>query len=106
MAHDALKTSGIAAGVINMHALKRLDRAAVEHAARATGRIVTVEEHSIIGGLGGAVAEVIAELGVSRLTRVGIRDVFCTEVEPYPDLLRIHGLDVAGVEAAVRAALK
>lgn len=106
LAHDALKASGIAAEVINMHTLKPLDRAAVERAARATGRIVTVEEHSIIGGLGGAVAEVIAELGVGRLTRVGIRDVFCTEVEPYPELLRIHGLDVAGVEAAVRAALK
>jgi transketolase len=106
LVHDALKTSGIAAGVVNMHTLKPLDRAAIERAARTTGRIVTVEEHSIIGGLGGAVAEVIAELGIGRLTRVGIRDVFCTEVEPYPELLRIHGLDAAGVEAAVRATLQ
>jgi transketolase len=106
LAHEALKASGIAAGVINMHTLKPLDRAAVERAARATGRIVTVEEHSIIGGLGGAVAEVIAELGVGRLRRVGVRDVFCTEVEPYAELLRIHGIDVAGVVAAVRAMLQ
>ena len=104
-AHDTLQANGIAAGVINMHTLKPLDRAAIERAARATERIVTVEEHSVIGGLGGAVAEVIAELGLGRLSRVGIRDVFCTEVEPYPDLLRTHGLDVAGVAAAVRAAL-
>jgi transketolase len=106
LAHAALRAGGIAAGVVNMHTLKPLDRAAVERAARATGRIVTVEEHSIVGGLGGAVAEVIAELGVGRLNRVGIRDVFCTEVEPYPELLRIHGLDAAGVEAAVRAMLR
>ncbi len=101
-AHDTLKAAGISARVLNMHTLKPLDRAAVERAARETGRIVTVEEHSIIGGLGGAVAEVIAELGTGRLARVGVRDVFCTEVEPYPELLRIHGIDAAGVEAAAR----
>ena len=104
-AHAALAGSRISAGVLNMHTLKPLDRAAVERAARQTGRIVTVEEHSIIGGLGSAVAEVIAELGIGRLARVGIRDVFCTEVEPYPELLRIHGLDAAGVEAAARTLL-
>jgi transketolase len=101
-AHEVLKGSGISARVLNMHTLKPLDRAAVERAARETQRIVTVEEHSIIGGLGGAVAEVLAELGVGRLARVGIRDVFCTEVEPYPELLRIHGIDAAGIEAAAR----
>jgi len=53
--------------------------------------------------IGGAVAEIMAELGSGRLRRVGIRDVFCTEVAPYPELLRIHGLDAAGVESAARA---
>ena len=105
-AHDALKVGGVSAGVLNMHTLKPIDRAAVERAARQTGRVVTVEEHSIIGGLGGAVAEILAELGTGRLQRVGVRDVFCTEVEPYPELLRIHGIDAAGVEAAVRALLR
>jgi len=104
-AHDTLKADGIAAQVINMHTLKPLDRTAVERAARQTRRIVTVEEHSILGGLGGAVAEVVAELGVGRLARVGVRDVFCTEVESYPDLLRTHGLDAAGIEAAARRLL-
>ncbi len=104
-AREALKPSGIAARVLNMHTIKPLDRAAIEHAARETGRIVTAEEHSIVGGLGGAVAEVMAELGIGRLARVGIRDVFCTEVEPYPELLRIHGLDAAGIEAASRRLL-
>ena len=101
-ASEALKADGISAAVVNMHTIKPLDRAVVERAARGTGRIVTVEEHSIIGGLGGAVAEVLAEAGVGRLARVGIRDVFCTEVEPYPELLRIHGIDAAGIETAAR----
>jgi transketolase len=101
-AHEALRGAGIAARVLNVHTLKPLDRAAVERAARETGRLVTVEEHFIDGGLGGAVAEVLAELGVGRLRRVGVRDRFCTEVVPYPELLRIHGIDAAGVEAAVR----
>jgi len=104
-AYETLKCTGIAATVMNMHTLKPLDRVAIESAVRDTGYVVTVEEHSIIGGLGGAVAEVMAELGSGRLARVGIRDTFCTEVEPYPELLRIHGLDAAGVEAAVRGLL-
>ena len=101
-AHAVLRADGIAARVLNVHTLKPLDRAAVERAARETGRLVTVEEHFIDGGLGGAVAEILAELGSGRLRRVGVRDRFCTEVGPYPELLRIHESDAAGVEKAVR----
>lgn len=101
-AHDSLKAAGIAARVLNVHTLKPLDRAAVERAARETGRLVTVEEHFVNGGLGGAVAEILAELGQGRLRRVGVRDVFCTDVVPYPELLRIQGIDADGVVAAVR----
>jgi transketolase len=103
--HDSLRRDGITARVLNVHTIKPLDSSAIERAARETRRIVTVEEHSIYAGLGGAVAEIMAELGVGRLARVGIRDVFCTEVAPYADLLRIHGLDAAGVEKAARALL-
>jgi transketolase len=106
IAHDELRKEGITTRVINMHTLKPLDKRAIEQAARETGRIVTVEEHSIIGGLGGAVAEVMAEMGSGRLARVGVRDVFCTEVAPYQDLLRIHGLDVPGVVAAAHNLLR
>jgi len=102
-AHAALAADGIAARVINVYSLKPLDRAAIEGAAREIGRLVTAEEHFIAGGLGGAVAEVLAELGVGRLRRVGVHDVFCTEVAPYPDLLRIHGLDADGIARVARA---
>jgi transketolase len=101
-AHAALAGEGIAARVYNVHTLKPLDRAAVARAARETGRLVTVEEHFIDGGLGGAVAEVLAELGQGRLRRVGVRDRFCTEVAPYPELLRLCGIDADGIAAAVR----
>jgi len=104
-AYDALKGTGVSARVLNVHTLKPIDRAAIERAARETGKIVTVEEHSILGGLGGAVAEIMAELGVGRLVRVGVRDVFCTEVAPYPELLHIHGLDAEGIVAAARGLL-
>jgi transketolase len=104
--HESLRRDGIGARVINVHTIKPLDCAAVERAARETKRVVTVEEHSIHAGLGGAVAEVMAELGSGRLARVGVRDVFCTEVAPYPDLLRIHGLDAAGIERVARELLQ
>jgi transketolase len=104
-AHAALGADGVAARVLNVHTLKPLARATVERAARDTGRLVTVEEHFVAGGLGGAVAEILAELGHGRLRRVGVRDRFCTEVAPYPELLRLHGIDAAGVVAAVRELL-
>jgi len=100
-AHDTLRAQGITARVLNAHTLKPLDRAAVARAARETGGLVTVEEHFIDGGLGGAVAEVLAELGAGRLRRVGVRDRFCTEVVPYPELLRIHGIDADGIAEVV-----
>jgi len=104
-AHASLERRGVSARVVNMHTLKPLDRETVLRAAEETGRVVTVEEHSVLGGLGGAVAEVMAERGTGRLERVGVRDVFCTEIAPYQELLRIHGLDAAGIEAAVERVL-
>lgn len=100
-AREGLARSGVSARVLNMSTLKPIDREAVERAAVETGHLVTVEEHSINGGLGGAVAEIVAELGRGRLARVGVRDVFCTEIAAHKDLVRIHGLDAAGIEAAV-----
>lgn len=104
-AHDSLAAGGIHARVINAYSLKPLDRAAIERAARQTGRLVTAEEHFVAGGLGGAVAEILAEIGTGRLLRVGVHDVFCTEVAPHAELLRIHGIDAAGIERAVKSLL-
>jgi transketolase len=73
---ENLGRKGIQARVINMSSLKPLDEAAVVTAARETGRIVTVDNHNIYGGLGSAVAEVVAERAPARLHRIGIRDVF------------------------------
>lgn len=75
-AADRLAESGISARVLNMATIKPLDRDAVIRAAQETGYIVTVEEHSIIGGLGEAVASVLAEESPARLRRIGVRDVF------------------------------
>jgi transketolase len=102
VAHEALAREEIRARVVNVYSLKPIDRAAIERCARETGRLVTVEEHQVQGGLGGAVAEVLAELGTGRLARVGVDDVFCTEIAPHEDLLRIHGLDADGIGRAVR----
>lgn len=100
-AHERLKARGVLAGVLDMHTLKPIDAAAVREAAHRTGRVVTAEEHSIIGGLGTAVAEVLAEAGQGRLARVGLRDTFCTEVGSYADLCEMNGLTAEGIERAV-----
>jgi len=83
--------------VINMHTIKPLDREAILQAAEETGVIITAEEHNILGGLGGAVAELLMEEGVQcKFKRVGIPDVF--SVIGYPEDLYAHyKLDLAGI---------
>jgi transketolase len=76
MAAERLGRQGVQSRVINMSSLKPIDRAAIVQAARETGRIVTVDNHNIYGGLGTAVAEVLAEEAPARLKRVGVMDVF------------------------------
>jgi transketolase len=100
--HDALAKDGITSRVLNMHTVKPIDREAVVRAAQDTGRILAVEEHSVVGGLGSAVSEIVAEIGVGRVRRVGIPDRFVTKIAPYAELVSLCGLDAAGVEAAAR----
>ena len=100
-AHESLKQRGVAARVVDMHTVKPLDAEAVRRAAGETKRIVTAEEHSVVGGLGSAVAEALAETGAGRLARVGVCDVFCTEVASYPELCAMHGVTAEGIERAV-----
>jgi transketolase len=76
IAAEGLARRGIQSRVINMSSLKPVDREAIVQAARETGRIVTVDNHNIYGGLGSAVAEVVAEEAPARLKRIGVRDLF------------------------------
>lgn len=101
---DALAGEGIRARLIDMHTVKPLDRELVVKAAKETGRIVTVEEHSVIGGLGEAVAACLSEECPTPLFRVGVRDVF-GHSGPAVDLLKEFGLCAEGIAAAVKKAL-
>ena len=92
---------GIQARVINMASVKPLDEAAVVSASKETGAIVTCEEHSIIGGLGSAVAEVLAEQAPAPLERVGVKDTFGESGKP-KELLAKYGLTAADVAEAAR----
>ena len=100
-AAEMLAADGINAMVINMHTIKPLDREIVIRAAKETGKIVTVEEHSVIGGLGGAVCEVLCENCPVPVKRIGMNDVF-GESGPAAALLEKYGLDGKGVYKTVK----
>ncbi|MCL6634845.1 MAG: transketolase family protein [Peptococcaceae bacterium] len=99
-----LAGEGIEAGVLDVHTIKPLDVEAVVGAARRTGALVTAEEHSIIGGLGGAVAEVVAEHYPVPLKRVGIQDKFGESGTP-AELMEKYGLTPRALAAAVKEVL-
>jgi transketolase len=99
-----LYEQGIRAQVVELHTIKPLDKELVWHCARATEAVVTVEEHSILGGLGGAVAEVLAESLPVPMERVGIADTFA-ESGPYQELMDKYGLSVAAIQDAARRAI-
>ncbi len=100
-----LAAEGISVRVVEMHTIKPLDTALVERCARETGAIVTAEEHSVIGGLGGAVAEALGQTLPVPLERVGLADTFA-ESGPYADLLREYGLSAEGIVGALRLVLE
>ncbi len=102
-AADSLRGIGIHATVLNMHTIKPLDIDAVYKAAVRCGRIVTVECHSIIGGLGSAVAEAVAEQCPVPVHRIGIRDTFCEIVGTEDELLAAYGVSTESVVAAAFA---
>ncbi len=104
-ARDLLKNDGIDAGVINMSTIKPIDADAVIAAAKRCGAIVTAEEHSIIGGLGGAVAEVLAEAAPVPMVRVGVKDAFGTSGD-YEGLLRHYGISAENIAEAAKEAIK
>ena len=100
-AAERLATDGISAEVIDMHTIKPIDADLIVESAKKTGRVVTCEEHSVIGGLGSAVCDVLAERLPVPVRKLGVNDVF-GESGPAVDLLHRYGLDADGVEAFVR----
>ncbi|XME01744.1 transketolase family protein [Lachnospiraceae bacterium C1.1] len=100
-AAKALEAEGISAEVINIHTIKPLDADIILKSAKKTGKVVTVEEHSVIGGLGSAVAEVLAENAPTPMKRIGVYDTF-GESGPAVALLEKYGLDSKGISAKVK----
>lgn len=104
IAAETLKNEGIAARVINMATIKPIDREAVLRAAKETGAIVTAEEHSIIGGLGSAVAEVVCEECPVPVLRVGVMDTF-GKSGPAVELLKLFGLSAEHIVGEAKKAI-
>ena len=101
-AAQKLAADGIDAEVINIHTIKPLDEELILASAKKTGRVVTVEEHSVIGGLGGAVCEVLSAKAPVPVLRIGVNDVF-GESGPAVELLHKYRLDGEGVYGQIRA---
>ena len=99
-----LEADGVSAEVINIHTIKPLDVDLVVKSASKTGKVVTVEEHSVIGGLGGAVAEALAEKCPTKMLRIGVHDTF-GESGPAVELLHKYELDAEGIYKQIKAFL-
>lgn len=104
VAADLLEKDCISVRVVNIHTIKPLDADLIVETAAKTGKVITVEEHSIIGGLGSAVAEVLAERQPAKLLRIGVEDRF-GESGPALKLLEKYELDAAGIYKKVKAFL-
>ena len=100
-AANVLEEEGIKARVINMSTIKPIDEELIIKAAKECGKIVTVEEHSIIGGLGSAVCEVVTSHNPVIVKRVGIKDQFGQSGKPQ-DLLIEYGLNPEAIIEAVK----
>ena len=103
-AAEKLAEDGIDAQVINIHTIKPLDEELIIEAAKQTGKVVTVEEHSVIGGLGSAVCDCLSEKAPVRVMKIGINDVF-GESGPAVALLHKYGLDAEGIYSKVKSFL-
>ena len=105
-AAELLEAEGISAAVIDMHTIKPIDKKLVLKCAKETNAMLTAEEHSVIGGLGSAVSEILAEKGCScKFRRIGIQDMFCESGEP-KDLFAKYGLSADHIAKTVKELLK
>lgn len=101
-ARDILAAEGINISVVNVHTIKPIDKETVIKYAKKTGKVITAEEHTVVGGLGSAVAEVLAENAPTVMKRVGLDDTFGTSA-PAGALLDHFNLNAAGIVAAVKS---
>ncbi len=97
-----LEADGIEAKVVNIHTIKPIDRELVVSAAKETGKVVTVEEHSVIGGLGSAVCDVLSEEAPTKVLKIGVNDVY-GESGPALELIKKYGLDAESIYKKVKA---
>ncbi|GAA0177626.1 transketolase family protein [Clostridium sediminicola] len=104
-AYNLLAEEGIKVKVVNIHTIKPIDVDAIVNAARETGLAITAEEHSIIGGLGSAVAEVLSENNPTPVVRVGIKDTFGESGKPN-ELLKAYGLTAEDIVSAVKKGMQ
>lgn len=104
-AAEKMAQKGIDVGVVNIHTIKPIDKELIIEVAKKTGKIITVEEHSVIGGLGGAVCEVLSENCPTPVLRLGVNDCF-GHSGPAAGLLHEFGLDAEGIDKKVSAYLK
>ena len=105
-AAEKLAEEGIDSYVVNMSTIKPLDTGLVVKLAEETGALVTAEDHSIIGGLGGAVAEALGEGKPANLERIGVRDTFTETALSYDELLDHYGMGVEDIVKAARRAVQ
>lgn len=105
IAADLLEADGIHAKVINIHTIKPIDRELIVAAAKETGKVVTVEEHSVIGGLGSAVCDVLCEEHPTKVMKIGVNDVY-GESGPALELIKKYGLDGESIYNKVKEFLK
>lgn len=101
-----LRERGVAATVVDMSTIKPIDEALIARVASETRFLVTVEEHSVLGGLGGAVAEVVGQTVPVPVHRLGLGDEYCRHVGSYPSQLRRCGLDPEGIAQHVLTVLE
>ncbi len=105
IAKDLLEADGISVNLINIHTIKPLDEELVVAAAKKTGKVVTVEEHSVIGGLGSAVCDLLSEKAPTKVMKIGINDVY-GESGPALELIKRYGLDGQSIYEKVKEFVK
>ena len=103
-AAEKLAADGIDAKVINIHTIKPLDEELIVEAAKETGKVVTIEEHSVIGGLGSAVCDVLSEKAPTKVLKIGINDTY-GESGPAVELVKKYGLDAESIYKKIKELL-